>query len=245
MKIARFRSLPLVACLTAGLLCTTAKAAVPFVSDGSFEDPAETANSLNNVTGQSFDGWSGDAIGGASSGDNGEYLINGNIQDLGGNNYGVTPFGSQYLGLNAVYRNSFRSIESQTVNGLTPGQPYELTIYIANLDGANDPNISLTVEYNATSTGNPAASATFSAPAGEGPYGNGTIDFVPETLIFTPTSNTISFNIGNQSKTGTMGIDNVSLVAVPEPTTTAAALLGTAGLAVLALRRRRRTNQAA
>ena len=234
MKTTRLRPFSLAAALGACLLTTAGRAAAdPVISDGSFEDPAYVANSLNEVSGQTINGWFGNKIATSTH----EYFINGNIQDLQGRNYGITPFGNQYLGINSA-SNNFHSVESQSVTGLTVGQAYALTLYIANLDGASDANISLSVEPNATGTGTPQASATFSAPK-EGPYGQGYIDFVPETLTFTATSTVIDFNISNQSRTGVMGVDNVSIAAVPEPTTTAAMLLGTAALAGVVLRRRR------
>ena len=229
------RPLCFAAALAASLFSSgRASADINYVQDASFENTPYVPNSLNEVTGTTTNGWFFNQIGTFTH----EYVINGNIQDLSGNNFGRTPYGNQYLGLNAIRSNSFHSIASQSVSGLTPGQTYLLTIYIANLDGATDPKVSLSVEYNAAGTGNPAASATFTAPAG-GPYGSSSINFVPETLTFTPTSDVIDFNINNQSKTGVMAIDNVSLVAaVPEPKPAVAVLMGVAGLAMIVRRRR-------
>ncbi len=227
-------SFTLAAAVAIGLAaCPALSHAQDLITNGSFENPLEATNSLTEITATGIPGWTGDSIAGKTH----EYIINGNIEDLSGNNYGTTPYGQQYLGLNAIYANSFHSIETQVVNGVTIGQTYALTIDIANLDGASDPKVLLTVEPNSTSTGTPLASATFTAPV-EGPYGSGTIDFVPETLIFTATSNVVSLNINNSSKTGVMGIDSVSLVAVPEPTTAAGMLLGAAGLVAVLARRR-------
>lgn len=238
MKIARLRSFLLAtAALSAGLLVAgRASAQINYVQNPSFEATQYPADSLNEVTGTTTDGWFYNQIGTTSY--THEYIINGNVQDLSGNYFGTTPYGSQYLGLNAIRNNSFHSIASQAVNGLTVGQTYMLTLYIANLDGATDPKIGLTIEPNATGTGTSQVSMIFTAPAG-GPAGDGTINFVPESVTFTATSNVIDFNINNQSKTGVMGIDNVSLVAVPEPGPVAAVLMGTAGLATVVLRRRR------
>ncbi len=229
--------------LAAGLFSAgRASAAINYIQDGSFEVTQYATNSLNEVTGQTVNGWFGSKIPFVGASSTHEYVINGNVQDTSGRPFGTTPFGAQFLGLNAVKNNSFHSIESQVVPGLTPGQTYTLTIYIANLDGAPDPNIGVTVEFNSTGDipigGSPDASATFTAPV-EGPYGaTGIIDFVPETLTFTPTVDTIDININNQSNKGVMGIDNVSLVAVPEPGPAAAVLMGLAGLAMVVRRRR-------
>ena len=238
MKITRFHSFALATALVVGLATCPGRSHAQSIVNGSFEDPAEATNSLTEITTSGIPGWTGDSIGGATH----EYLINGNIQDLQGNYYGITPFGQQYLGLNAIANNSFRSIESQRVTGLTLGQAYKLTVYIADLDGAADPNASIVASDGTTGAGTVLGSETVEAPVGTGPYGTGTIDFVPETLDFTAASDSVTFSIGNLSRTGTMGIDNVSLAAVPEPTTTATALLGVAALASVLFRRR--TSQA-
>ena len=119
-------------------------------------------------------------------------------------------------------------------------------MYIANLDGATDPTISVDVD-DQSGSGTSLASDRFTAPLREGPYGLGNpIDFVPETLTFTALSDTVSISIGNQSFTGIMGIDNVSVVAVPEPKAAATLLLGVCGLGGgWVVRRRLRTKRAA
>ena len=200
--------------------------------NGSFENPAEATNSLTEITATGVPGWTGDSIAGSTH----EYVINGNIEDLSGNDYGNPAFGAQYLGLNAVYHNSFHSIETQVISGFTAGQVYELTFYIANLDGAHDPNIYASASED-TGSGTLLNGVTFTAPV-EGPYGTGTIDFVKETMDFTAADGTVSFSFNNQSKQGVMGLDNFSVAAVPEPTTLAM-MGGGIGLAGVVARRRR------
>ncbi len=237
MKIIRFHSFALATALAVGLATYPSRSHAQSIVNGSFEDPVEATNSLTEITATGIPGWTGDSIGGATH----EYIINGNIQDLQGRYYGITSFGQQYLGLNAIANNSFRSIESQRVTGLTLGQTYELTVYIADLDGAADPNASIVASDGTTGSGTVLGSETVEAPVSTGPYGTGTIDFVPETLDFTAASSSVTFSIGNQSRTGTMGFDNVSLAAVvPEPTTAATALLGAATLTGIMFRRRTR-----
>ena len=214
-----------------GVFTTQRAFAVVPVVNGSFEDPAESPNSITEITSTGIPGWTGDSIGGAAH----EYIINGNVEDLSGNDYGNPEFGSQYLGLNAVANRSFHSIESQSLTGFVKGRDLTLTVYIANLDGAPDPNVSVTVTNGTSGSGAVLASEVFTAPV-EGPYGDGTIDFVPETLDFTTASTAITISIGNDSYTGVMGIDNVSLaLAVPEPSTWAT-VLGGVGLLGLAVR---------
>ena len=236
MKIARFHSFSLAIAFIAGAAACPALTRAQSLVNGSFEDPAETPNSITEITNTGIPGWTGDSIGGAAH----EYLINGNVQDLHGNYFGITPFGQQYLGLNAIADRSFQSIESQSVSGFIPGDNYALTVYIANLDKAQDPNIGVTASDGLDGEGTILNSEEFEAPVGTGPYGIGYIDFVPETLDFTAMSDGVTFSIGNMSRTGVMGIDNVSLTAVPEPSTTAAALFGAAALAGVASRRRAR-----
>ena len=70
-------------------------------------------------------------------------------------------------------------------------------MYIANLDGASDPNMSIVASDGTTGSGTVLGTKTVEAPVGTGPYGSGYIDFVPETLTFTAASTGITFSIGN------------------------------------------------
>lgn len=233
-------SVALLASVAIGLGAAASASADPVLVNGSFEQPAEAPNSLTEITYSGIPGWTGDSIGGNAH----EYIINGNIQDLSGSFYGTTPFGDQYLGLNAIYRNSFRSIESQVVSGFTVGEQYELTVYWANLDGATDSKVSVVASDGGDGSGDILADGEFTGTT-EGPYGFGTIDFEPVTIDFTAISDTITFSIGNQSRTGVEGIDNVSLTSlapqagVPEPATWAMLISGF-GLVGGSLRRSRR-----
>ncbi len=236
MKISYPSSFTIAATFTVLLLAAfPAVTHAQFFVNGSFENPAEATNSLTEITATGVPGWTGDSIAGSTH----EYVINGNIQDLSGNNYGNPEFGSQYLGLNAVYRNSFHSIETQVITGFTAEQTYEVTFYIANLDGAHDPSIYASASED-SGTGTLLNSTTVTAPI-EGPYGTGTIDFVKETLDFTSLDSTVSFSFSNQSKQGVMGLDNFSVAAVPEPSTCALMLAGVGLLGTAAYRRLSRT----
>ena len=77
------------------------------------------------------------------------------MEDLSGNDYGTTPYGAQYLGLNAIAHNSFHSIETQVVSGFTAGDIYEITVDIANLDGATDPKIEVSASEDSVYRHNP------------------------------------------------------------------------------------------
>ena len=240
MKITHIQPCGLAAAFVLGcLIASPARLCAQTIVNGSFEDPVKATNSITEITSTGIPGWTGDSIGGSAH----EYLINGNVQDLNGNNFGTTPFGQQYLGLNAVAHRSFHSIESQSDTGFVAGEEYQFTVYIADLDGATDPYINLTVSDGLDGEGTVLASQDFEAPVGTGPYGDGTIDFVPETLDFTALTDGVTLSIGNDSLTGVMGVDNVSLAAVPEPTTVATLLLGTAAFGGLAVRRRKMAAQ--
>ncbi|WP_226895882.1 PEPxxWA-CTERM sorting domain-containing protein [Polymorphobacter sp. PAMC 29334] len=198
----------------------------PIIINGSFESEAFSTDSLNEITLTGTPGCTGNSI----SGNAHEYIINGNITDTYDRFIGTTPYGSQYLGLNAVYRRSFRSIESQSVSGFEIGQKYALNVHFANLDGASDGRISVVASDGLNGSGDILAQQIFTAPV-EGPYGDDVIDFTSAVLEFTALSNSVTFSLGNQSLTGVMGIDAVSLSslgtgAVPEPGQWAMMLVG-------------------
>ena len=237
MKIVRFCSFALAAAVAVGGLTASRATAKPKIVNGGFEDPAENKNSITEITETGIPGWTGDSIGGNAH----EYLINGNVKDLDGRKYGKTPYGAQYLGLNAVAHNSFTSIESQTVKGFKAGTTYEFSLEFADLDGATDSTVSIVLSQGASGSGKVLDDETFTAPV-SGPYGTGKIEFNLAEFDFTPDkSGAITFSIGNLSHQGTMGIDDVKLTtpaAVPEPASTAAVLLGLGALAGVASRRR-------
>lgn len=240
----RFSSLMVTVCLSFTIFAAERAIADPVIVNGSFEAPVEASNSITEITATGVPGWTGSSIGGSTH----EYIINGNVTDLQGRNYGTTSFGSQYLGLNAIARRSFHSIESQSVAGFAAGADYALTVHFANLDGAKDAKISVVASDGATGSGAIIASSLFTAPQ-EGPYGLGVIDFIPAVLNFTAISTgSVTFSIGNSSFTGTMGVDNVSLATlapggVPEPTTWAMLIAGFGAIGIC--QRARRVRQTA
>lgn len=233
MKLASIRAgaMALVAILSTG-----SAIAGPTIVNGSFEDQKFAQDSLNEITKTGTTGWVTSTLSGVH-----EYVINGLIQDTYDRDIGVTPFGDQYIGLNAVYRRSFHSIVGQGVSGFTIGQEYALTFYFANLDGASDAKMDVSATPGIDGFGLPIAEEIFTAPV-EGPYYDGTIDFLPYTLTFTATSTDMFFAFNNMSFTGIEGLDNVSIAAiggaVPEPAAWAM-MIGGFGLAGAATRRRR------
>ena len=194
--------------------------------DGGFELPALAANSFVAGGGTSW----------TSSGT--AYVIS---NDYG--SYGNTPYGSQYLDLNTA-----GDSDSQTVAGFIAGTTYVLGADFADIPGAANPKLTLSVSGAAT------ASTTFNGAVG-GFYGTGTIPFQSAVILFTAlTSGSATITLTNSSGASgnayfpAIAVDNVALYGgvpatpvVPEPTTTAAVLLGAGGLVMVAFRRRARS----
>jgi len=141
--------------------------------------------------------------------------------NFGGN--GTTPFGSQYLGLTSP-----GASDQQTISGFLSGQDYVLELYISDI--ANNANPKLQVSI----TGAASATQTFSAPQAPG------LSFLQEQIPFTATSDgdiTLTLlDFGSAS----IAVDNVSVAAVPEPSSVTAMLLLAGTVTINAVRRFRR-----
>ena len=210
MKRNRLHRLTLAALLTAGWCLPASRGlAVPTIVNGGFETPAEPAGTITDARTLGVDGWVFATLGG-------EYVVSGNAVSPSGALFGTTPFGQQYLGLNG-FRVGAPSVASQGVVGFQAGTTYAFTFSLADLNGATNPSVVLSLSSGLTGTGSILAQQTFTARASEGPYGNGVIDFVRETLLYTPTQDgAIDFSLRSVAN-GLVGIDNVSLAVVPEP----------------------------
>lgn len=152
------------------------------------------------------------------------------IASNGFDDIGSTPYGSQFLGLNAG------NADSQTVPNLVAGTTYYLTAYFADAFGGGSPSLTMAV------TGAATASQTYGAPVG-GPYGAAnTIPFTAATLSFVAqTSGAATVTLTDSSPGAAIVVDNVLLdtvAPVPEPSTWALVGLGGAGLLGFGLRRR-------
>ena len=235
MMIFRFRLFACMAGLAMSLLTANRASAVPSIINGGFEEPAEASGTITDV--KTFTGTAAADFDWTPAFLGGEYLVSGNYE-VQGARLGTTPFGTQYLGLDG-FRVGAPSVISQSATGFLAGTTYAFTFYLANLGGESRPNVILDLSAGTDGTGDLLAEETYSAPANEGPYGDGVIDFVPVTTFYTPTEDRdITFSIQSVSN-GLIGIDNVSLAVVPEPTTTAT-ILAAGGLAGLVARRRAR-----
>ena len=164
-------------------------------------------------------------------------LVNGNIQDNNGNDTGATPFGAQYIGLDKRGL-GFVSGISQTVSDFTAGQAYLLTLYVADFDGGPAPVLEVLLSDNA---GTDYVDNLYNVVVG-GPYGD-TIQFNEVTIPFiAPVDGDITLSLYNSSAyygpPNSFDIDNVSIAAVPEPSSWA--LLGIGAVSFVVLRRRQR-----
>lgn len=204
-----------------------ASATVPIIQDGGFEKVDAAHREITDVTGQTLaGGWTGNTLGGVS-----QYVVNGNARIASGEREGTTPFGSQYLALEAIQHRSFRSIESQTISGFTAGQSYAISLDFAalNLSSGSDvgsglpPTLSIAVTDGSDGSGNELVYKTFTLD-GTGPYGKQDIPFTEVSVRFTALTDFATLSIGNQSFHSALGIDNVRLREIgagsaPSPTT--------------------------
>lgn len=219
------------ATLTAALLASASAFADPSIVNGSFEGPVLAAPGKSTGT---ITGWIKTFHGPIA-------LVSGNIQDGNGDWYGVTPFGNQYVGLDPI-STGFRAGVSQVLSDFVAGQTYALTLYVADSDGGKAPQLEVMFSDGGSTV---YLDTVYNVPLG-GPYGD-VIAFTELTTYFTaPVSGDIAlslFNAGSAYITtdpGSISIDNVSISAVPEPSTAASLLLGLGGLAGWVRRRRQR-----
>lgn len=126
---------------------------------------------------------------------------------------------------------------SQVIGGFTPGSQYLLTFMIANEHGTVLPQfaISQTVVVD-FATGSSTASQSFTAPAPPG--ANYWRVWLPQSMLFTATASTVTLQFSSTTAYD-VGLDNVAITEVPEPTTTL--LVATGLLAGYRRLRKRRT----
>ena len=196
--------------------------ATPVIADGSFEDPAYADAGVYKGGGA---GWTTSFHGAVS-------IVSGNIQDGNDNWYGVTPFGNQYLGLDPR-SHGFLASDSQDISGFVAGQTYALTLYVADSDGGNAPQLRIVLSDGSDTA---YVDRTVDVAVG-GPYGD-IISFEKIVTTFTSTITgdmTLSLiNSGNvysspSADPGSISIDNVSIAAVsavPEPASVLTLALG-------------------
>jgi hypothetical protein len=200
----------------AGLGLASANAAI--VADGFFDDPIAGGNFATISAGSSF------GNGNAWLVTSGSVTVSGGSVDEIGNYWPLTPNGSHSVDLDG---NSPGGI-SQSIN-LATGN-YVLKYYLAgNPDGGSPSIKSLLVDVAGTTS-----NKTYTTSGGFGPW-------VLETVFFSvasPGLETLSFQSADSSGPYGPVIGEVSISAVPEPSTWAMMVLGFLGVGFMAYRRK-------
>ena len=228
-------SLFLLPAFIAGFLAATPASAIPVIQNGSFEDPAYGDDAIHSFA----------ATGWIPAFHAPVVVVSGNIVDNNGDSYGVTPFGTQYAGMDKGSRTGGVSRISQDVVGFEAGQAYELTLYVADSDGGTSPTLEINF-YDSSDNDIVYLDQTYNVPFG-GPYTD-TIQFNKVVIPFTaPVSGDILLSLTNSSyilgPPASISIDNVSIAAAPEPTTFGVTLLGAGALLSGLLLRKRKAHQ--
>ena len=126
----------------------------------------------------------------------------------------------------------------QQIVATTVGQNYILSFYVGRAQSNNGNSTyqgPATVDLSINGGGAVGFTNTDAPPPGFGDWAN-----FSTTFIATGSTTTITFLNGTGGQTYYAGLDNVSMVEVPEPSTLVLSALGGVGLSVAAARRRRR-----
>jgi hypothetical protein len=202
MKTYPFHPVLTRALFLAVLVLASSSAQAQVLLDGGFESPRLAPNSVQSGAGTVWTVSSGGAL-----------IVSNNYENLG-----VTPYGTQYLSLNA------RSSVSQTIAGFVTGETYVLGADFA--DETGDPGQTFTLSISGV------ANASLTLPVlvtgSEAGYGSGTIPFQSAVIVFQATSNgSATVTLANAPAGGgtndPLAVDNVALygdtVPIPEPST--------------------------
>jgi hypothetical protein len=185
------------------IVCPLRAYAGPDILNGSFEGPALLPNSIFAGGG---DFWTPSA--------SGVLLVSNNFNALG-----TTPYGNQYLGFSLT-----GASDQQTVSGFLAGQSYVLDFFFADIASNANPQITVTISGAADALG------VFNAPI-SGPNAGNPYPFQRATVPFTTTADGDITFLFTDTGSASVALDNVSLSAVPEPSSIAMILL-TATVAV-------------
>jgi hypothetical protein len=207
-------------------LCAGAANAVT-VANGSFEDVQITSSFSSNPA--DIPGWT-------HTGDVGDALIWNNNYSVccGGTNSANTGDGHQFVTMGGGFTNvGSSSAWSQTLTGLTIGQTYVVNFKTA----AEGETLTQQLTVGMTS-GSLTLSQLITTISSHNTlfwqnWGSDSYSFVPAA-----TSATLQFSVTSQQFD--VGLDAVSVSAVPEPSTWAMMILGFAGVGFMAYRRKSR-----
>jgi hypothetical protein len=207
-----------VAAFAIGAIGVGSASATPLVADGSFNDPASPGSFTTFSAGQSF------GAGNVWTVTNGTVSINGSVDEIG-TYFPATPNGGNSVDLDG---NSPGGIK-QTITFSSAGE-YALQFYLAGNPDGNPIIKSLNASIDGT-TGTFTYNTTLHS---FGPWTLESMDF----NVATPGSFTLAFQSNDQNTAYGPVIGQVSISAVPEPSTWAMMGLGFLGIGLLACRRR-------
>jgi hypothetical protein len=199
------------------LLCTLSLSAQATLINGSFEiasiDPADSSTGAFALSGSEINYWT------ATGNSTVDYMVDGAFGPLYSPTFGsglASQDGNYFVDLTGGDQNDFGSIE-QTIN-TTLGQDYLLSFWIAGSNlfedfGDGGPlNVDLSGVFNQSFTGSR----------------NSATDWQLQTVMFTGTGGaaTLRFTGRQMDDCCFIGLDNVSIKALPEPGTLWMLLLG-------------------
>jgi hypothetical protein len=201
----------------------TASAAVVVISDPSFESPSLPSGAyeygVQNGAQHSSNGVDVTASG-LTFGNGAGIQSNGSAW-----NFAPAPDGTQTAFLQS-YNDQTPGVITQDVSGLTPGKSYDISFFDADRAGYGVDPVTVYFDGAALGTYTPASTNWNSVT---------TASFIP-----TSSNGVITYSVGLNAGDADIGLDDVSISAVPEPAVWAMMLMGVFGLGAT-LRNNRRS----
>jgi hypothetical protein len=190
--------------------------------DGTFVSDGNSSQTLPSGESTALLGWT---VGGSTVT---RYTNGNNLQQIA-----LSPHSGDFgINLATVREASTRSVSQTTT--LLPFQEYQLSFWVGNYS-ANQGSVTVIANItDGTSNTIRVGEATAAAP---GPNESSTWERFAFNFITDGASNTISLGASDSSATY-IGLDDVSVRAIPEPSTWAMMILGFAGVGFMAYRRK-------